>query len=95
MKLAILNYLVGKLRGAKGLEIAFAIKVDIGLLYPMLHDLEKEDLISSYYDNYPDPVRGGARARYYKITEKGAAVFSDQINTTDTDFSGCPSMSIS
>lgn len=37
-----------------------------GTLYPILHSLEENDLITSYWDNST-----AKRRRYYAITEKG------------------------
>ena len=39
-----------------------------GTLYPILHALEKEELLSSYWADSPDT---GKRRKYYKITKKG------------------------
>lgn len=40
--------------------------VSPGTLYPILHSLEKEDLVSSYRKN-----ENGKLRRYYQITQKG------------------------
>lgn len=40
--------------------------VSPGTLYPILHGLEKEDLVSSYRKN-----ENGKLRRYYQITKKG------------------------
>lgn len=40
--------------------------VSPGTLYPMLHGLEKEELLSSYRQNEQGKIR-----RYYTITKKG------------------------
>ncbi|MGL6108301.1 PadR family transcriptional regulator [Romboutsia sp.] len=37
-----------------------------GTLYPILHDLEKNKLIESFWD-----TENGRRRKYYKITKKG------------------------
>ena len=37
-----------------------------GTLYPILHELEKKDLIESFWN-----VENGRRRKYYKITSKG------------------------
>ncbi|GAA3653049.1 DNA-binding transcriptional regulator, PadR family [Asaccharospora irregularis DSM 2635] len=37
-----------------------------GTLYPILHDLEKNKLIESFWDS-----ENGRRRKYYKITKKG------------------------
>ena len=39
-----------------------------GTLYPILHALEKEELLTSYWSDNPDT---GKRRKYYKITKKG------------------------
>ena len=56
-----------------------------GTLYPILHSLEEEGLISSYWDDTT-----GKKRKYYAITEKGKKqlkekkeewkIFSDGIN---------------
>jgi DNA-binding PadR family transcriptional regulator len=38
-----------------------------GMLYPVLHRLEKQDLISSYWQS----PEGGRKRRYYRITKAG------------------------
>jgi PadR family transcriptional regulator, regulatory protein PadR len=38
-----------------------------GLIYPVLHKLESEKLISSYWEK----VSSGRKRKYYRITEKG------------------------
>lgn len=38
-----------------------------GTLYPILHDLEKKDLIESYWEK----SESKRKRKYYKITEKG------------------------
>lgn len=80
IRIEILGHLSVNILGLKGLEIAKLIKRDISTLYPVLDELEKADLITSYYNSYPDPLRGGARARYYKITEGGVKAFYVHIN---------------
>ena len=37
-----------------------------GTLYPILHDLEKNKLIESFWD-----IENGRRRKYYRITKKG------------------------
>lgn len=37
-----------------------------GTLYPILHDLEKKDLIESFWE-----MENGRRRKYYRITSKG------------------------
>jgi DNA-binding PadR family transcriptional regulator len=64
-----------------GLQITKAIekatqgqkKLNVGSLYPTLDKLEKKGLITSYWGDERRKERGGARRRYYQITEKGRA----------------------
>ena len=41
-------------------------KLSPGTIYPILHNLEKEGLLSKYSENY-----GGKIRKYYEITEAG------------------------
>ncbi len=43
-------------------------KVSDGTLYPVLHAMEKKELLTSYWKEVSE---GGRRRRYYKITDKG------------------------
>ena len=45
-------------------ENAFSLKE--GTLYPLLHAMEKEDLLESYWDS-----SDGRKRKYYHITKKG------------------------
>jgi DNA-binding PadR family transcriptional regulator len=62
-----------------GLEIQRAItecsggteSISIGTLYPTLHSLERKHLITSRYSDETYDDRGGARRRYYKLTDNG------------------------
>ena len=45
-----------------------------GLLYPLLHRLERLGLIESTWQTPP----GGRRRKYYRITEQGAAELAEQ-----------------
>ena len=45
-----------------------------GTLYPILHSLEENDLITSYWDNST-----AKRRRYYAITEKGKKQLKERI----------------
>lgn len=56
-------------------------KLGIGSLYPTLHRLEKKGFVrSTWGDNYPK-VRGGARRKYYEITELGRQVLRETQQT--------------
>ena len=69
-----------------GLQITKAIekatqgqkKLNVGSLYPTLDKLEKKSLITSYWGDERRKERGGARRRYYQITEKGRAACKTQ-----------------
>ncbi len=59
----------------KALEIrsenVFCLKE--GTLYPILHSLEKENVLESYWDN-----SGSRRKKYYHITKKGLKMLADK-----------------
>ena len=69
-----------------GLQIIKAIeratqgqkKLNVGSLYPTLNKLEEKDLITSHWGDERRKERGGARRRYYQITEKGRAACKAQ-----------------
>lgn len=46
-----------------------------GTLYPILHDLEKNKLIESFWDS-----ENGRRRKYYKITQKGLTELNKREN---------------
>jgi DNA-binding PadR family transcriptional regulator len=48
-------------------------QMGIGTLYPVLHSLEKKGLLSSRWGNEGREERGGARRRYYRLTDSGIA----------------------
>jgi DNA-binding PadR family transcriptional regulator len=48
-------------------------QMGIGSLYPTLHSLEKKHLIESRWGDEGREERGGARRRYYKLTDRGVA----------------------
>jgi len=53
---------------------SFSLKA--GTLYPLLHNLEEQEMISSYIDN-----ADSARVRkYYSITKKGKGMLADKKN---------------
>jgi hypothetical protein len=58
------------IRAMTGLELAVGTSLFIGTVYVLLHFLEKEGAIGSYWDETPRPERGGARRRYYYLTSK-------------------------
>jgi len=74
---AILTALDG--RELYGLEIPKAveessggeIKINLGMIYPVLHNLESKGLIKSRWGEEVDPIRNGARRRYYRLTDDG------------------------
>lgn len=80
----ILTILVGQ-RELYGLQISEAIEsattekkiISFGSLYPALRRLEQRGLLESRWENDTDAERGGARRRYYKITEDGKALLSE------------------
>jgi PadR family transcriptional regulator PadR len=48
-----------------------AESISIGSLYPILHSLESKGLVSSRFGDEVVEERGGARRRYYSLTEAG------------------------
>ncbi len=46
-----------------------------GTLYPILHSLEKNGMLESYWSDASETVR---RRKYYKITEKGSKELAKQ-----------------
>ena len=74
-----------------GLQIPEAIqeasqgntKLLVGTLYPVLHSLEKKQLVESRWGD-ERAERGGARRRYYRLTGSGeAAIEAKQAFRTD------------
>lgn len=45
-----------------------------GTLYPILHSMEKEKILESYWDNST-----GRKKKYYHITKKGLKLLSNKI----------------
>ncbi len=45
-----------------------------GTLYPILHTLENEDFIESYWDS----TQGARKRKYYKITNSGKKLLSEK-----------------
>ena len=74
---AILAALDG--RELYGLEIPKAvenvsggkIKIRLGMIYPVLHNLESKGLIKGRWGEEVDPSRSGARRYYYSLTTNG------------------------
>lgn len=57
---------------AKRSDNTFALKA--GTLYPLLHGLEQQGMVSSYYDS----VRNAKMRKYYSITRKGRGLLADK-----------------
>lgn len=53
-----------------------------GTLYPILHQLEKEALIDSYWE-----IAEGRKRKYYKITERGQRALAEKTEEWEA-FSG-------
>ena len=51
--------------------------LDIGLFYPVFQKLEEKELIKSRWGTERSNNRGGARKRYYRITESGEKALAD------------------
>ena len=43
----------------------------VGQLYPLLHSLERKQLVTSWMSIAGQESRGGNRRKYYKLTEQG------------------------
>lgn len=51
--------------------------LDIGSFYPIFQKLEEKGLIKSRWGTERSNDRGGARKRYYRLTQLGEKVFAD------------------
>lgn len=51
-----------------------------GLLYPALHDLERQGMLSSFWQETPQ----GRRRRYYQLTDQGRAALAPAIQEWTT-----------
>lgn len=66
-----------------GLQIVESIadtngkSLDIGLFYPVFQKLEERGLIKSRWGTERSNDRGGARKRYYRLTQSGEKVLAD------------------
>ncbi|MEO1395982.1 MAG: helix-turn-helix transcriptional regulator [Cyanobacteria bacterium J06634_5] len=52
-------------------SVADEYSVSFGSLYPALQRLENKGIVKSYWGEDTPDNRGGARRRYYSLTEKG------------------------
>lgn len=62
--------IIRKVREASGGEMEWAD----GMLYPILHRLEKRELVESYWGQ----AETGRRRKYYRLCPSGSAALSDQ-----------------
>lgn len=53
----------------------YKFKLNEGTLYPILHSLEKDGLLESYWEEYSNRKR-----KYYRLTEKGLHQFEMKYN---------------
>lgn len=63
--------------------------LDVGSFYPVFQKLEERELIKSRWGTERSSDRGGARKRYYRLTqsgEKGLADIQGFNNSLDWDF---------
>ena len=63
--------------------------LDIGLFYPVFQKLEEKELIKSRWGTERSSDRGGARKRYYRLTqlgEKALANIQELSNSFSLDF---------
>ena len=51
--------------------------LDIGLFYPVFQKLEEKELIKSRWGTEQSSDRGGARKRYYRLTQSGEKALAD------------------
>lgn len=51
--------------------------LDIGSIYPVFQKLEERGLIKSRWGTERSNDRGGARKRYYRLTQSGEKVLAD------------------
>ena len=58
-------------------EDVFVLKE--GTLYPILHALEKENFLESYWDE-----KGGRKRKFYHITKKGLNMLKDKAQEWQT-----------
>jgi PadR family transcriptional regulator, regulatory protein PadR len=69
-----------------GLEITETVKkssggkinLTSGSLYPTLYELEKRGYLESYWGEDTPVERGGARRKYYKITDEGEQLLEEK-----------------
>lgn len=63
--------------------------LNIGLFYPVFQKLEERELIKSRWGTERSSDRGGARKRYYRLTQSGEKALADIQgfdNSLDWDF---------
>lgn len=80
----ILNVLAGKEK-IYGLQIIEAFEassngkrnIGVGSLYPTLSRLEEKGLVTSWMEHRPTDDRGGARRKYFRITQLGLMVMTE------------------
>lgn len=54
-----------------------ALSFNIGSLYPVFQKLEEKELIKSRWGTERSSDRGGARKRYYRLTQSGEKALAD------------------
>lgn len=57
-------------------SVADEYSVTFGSLYPALQRLENKGIVESYWGEDKPENRGGARRRYYSLTQKGTEALS-------------------
>lgn len=81
-----------ELSGLQVIESVANIKgknLDIGSFYPVFQKLEEKELIKSRWGTERSSGRGGARKRYYRLTQSGEKALADIQgfdNSLDWDF---------
>ena len=68
-------------------------RLSVGTLYPLLHRLEQRRYVLSRMEEHTSGSRGGARRKYFKITQMGAQRLAESQSLRDRLYSWQPAMS--
>ena len=71
-----------------GYEIASALKLGSGTLYPILARLETHGVLESEWEDVDPSQAGRPRRRYYRLTPYGAVFADEQMRALDQVRSG-------
>jgi DNA-binding PadR family transcriptional regulator len=75
--LCLQNKELSGLQILKSINNEWQKNINMGSLYSALHNLEKKALIKSRWGDERSQDRGGARRRYYSLTQLGEKNISD------------------